>query len=92
MESIDKFSDKVITKGKEVTGKVRDMADIVGLKRQIAASEETIRKNYIELGRLYYEKHGQAPEAEYDTFCWEITDAKEDIAELEEEIKRVKGI
>ena len=92
MEFFDKLGDKVITKGKEVTGKAKDIADIAGLKRQIAACEETVRKNYIELGRLYYEKHGQEPEAGYDAFCWAIADAKESIEELEEEIRRVKGI
>ncbi len=92
MEIFDKVSDKVITKGKEVTEKAKDIADIAGLKRKIAVCEDTIRKNYIELGRLYYEKHGQAPEADYDTFCWAIADAKEGIEELEAEIRKVKGI
>lgn len=92
MEFFDKLSDTVITKGKEVTGKAKDMADIASLKRKIADCEDTIRKNYIELGRLYYEKHGQAPEAEYDSFCWAIADAKEGIEELEDEIRKVKGI
>lgn len=92
MEFFDKLGDKVITKGKEVTGKAKDIADIAGLKRQIAAYEDKIRKNYIEMGRLYYEKHGQEPETGYDAFCWEIADAKEGIEELEDEIKRIKGI
>ncbi len=92
MELFDKLSDKVITMGKEATEKAKDMADIASLKKKIADCEDTIRKNYIELGRLYYEKHGQAPEAEYDTFCWAIADAKEGIEELEEEIRKVKGI
>lgn len=92
MEFFDQLGDKVITKGKEITGKAKDIADIAGLKRQIASCEEKIRKNYIELGRLYYEKHGQTPEAEYDAFCWEIADAKESIEELQEQIKHVKGI
>lgn len=92
MEILDKVSDKVITKGKEVTEKAKEVADVVSLKKKISDCENTIRKNYIELGRLYYEKHGQAPEDEYDTFCWAIADAKEGIEELEEEIKRIKGI
>lgn len=92
MEIFDKVSDKVITKGKEVTEKAKDIVDIAGLKKQIADCEAKIRKNYIELGRLYYEKHGQTPEADFDSFCWEIADAKESIEELQEEIRKVKGI
>lgn len=92
MEFFDKLGDKVITKGKEVTEKAKDIADIASLKKKIADCEDSIRKNYIELGRLYYEKHGQTPESEYDSFCWAIADAKESIEELEEEIRRVKGI
>lgn len=92
MEFLDKLGDKVITTGKQVTEKAKDIADIAGLKRQIAVSEDVIRKNYIELGKLYYEKHGQEPEAGYDAYCWTIADAKENIEDLQEEIRKVKGI
>ena len=33
MEIFDKVSDKVITKGKEVTEKAKDIVDIAGLKK-----------------------------------------------------------
>ncbi len=68
------------------------MAEIANLKSQISTCEDVVRKNYIELGRLYYEKEGLEPGAEYEPFCRAISNAKTGIEDLEEQIRRVKGI
>ena len=51
-----------------------------------------IRKNYIEIGRLYYEREGLEPGVEYEQFCRAISNAKTGIEDLEEKIRKVKGI
>lgn len=92
MEFLDKLGATITTKGKEVSDKAKDLAEIAGLKGKISACEDTIRKNYIEIGRKYYEQHADDPEEAYGAACRDITIAKSDIAELEKQIREVKGI
>lgn len=92
MDFFEKLGDTITTKGKEVTGKAKDLAEIANLKGQIGTCEDVIKKNYIEIGRLYYEKHGQEPDEDFDEFCRAISNAKAGIEDLEEKIKQVKGI
>lgn len=92
MEFLDKLGDTLSTKGREVSGKAKDLAEIANLKRQIGTCEDVIRKNYIEIGKRYYESCGQEPAAEYEEFCRAITNANNGIGELEQKIKEVKGI
>lgn len=92
MEFLDKLGDTLSTKGREVSGKAKDLAEIANLKRQIGICEDVIRKNYIEIGKRYYESCGQEPGAEYEEFCRAITNANNGMEELEQRIKEVKGI
>jgi len=92
MDFFEKLGDTITTKGKEVSGKAKDLAEIANLKSQINTCEDVIKKNYVEIGKLYYEKHGHEPEAEYDEFCRAISNAKTGIEDLEQRIKTVKGI
>lgn len=52
MDFFEKLGDTITTKGKEVTGKAKDLAEIANLKGQIGTCEDVIKKNYIEIGRL----------------------------------------
>ncbi len=92
MDFLDKLGDTITSKGKEVTGKAKDLAEIANLKGQISTCEDVIRKNYIEIGRIYYEKEGLEPEAEYEEYCRAISNAKTGIEDLEEKIRKIKGI
>lgn len=92
MDFFEKLGDTITTKGKEVTGKAKDLAEIANLKSQISTCRDVVKKNYIEIGRLYFEKHGEEPEEEYDEFCRAVANAKAGILDLEDQIQRVKGI
>lgn len=92
MDFLDKLGDTLSTKGREMSGKAKDLAEIANLKRQISTCEDVIRKNYIEIGKRYYESCGQEPTAEYEEFCRAIANANSGIEELEQKIKEVKGI
>mgnify|MGYP001035905948 FL=1 len=89
---VSKIGETLSVKGKEVTDKARSLAEIASLKSQINACEEVVKKNYMEIGRRYYELHGTMPEDEYDEQCRAITNAQGGIAELEGKIKEIKGI
>ena len=92
MDFFDKLGDVIITKGTEATEKAKELAEIARLKGQIGTCEEVIRKNYLEIGKLYCEMHGQEPEAEYEEYCLAVKNAKAGMEELEEKIKKIKGI
>jgi hypothetical protein len=92
MDFFEKVGDTITSKRKEVTGKAKDLAEIANLKSQISTCEDVIRKNYIEIGRLYYEREGLEPGVEYEQFCRAISNAKTGIEDLEEKIRKVKGI
>lgn len=92
MDFFDKLGETISTKGREVTDKAKDMAEVASLKGQIHNCEEIIKKRYIELGRIYYEKHGSTPEEEYADACRDIENAQNSIVDIESRIKEIKGI
>ncbi|WMC93116.1 zinc ribbon domain-containing protein [Kineothrix sp. MB12-C1] len=92
MDFFEKVGATIVTAGKDVTDKAKDLAEIANLRSQINACEEVIKKNYMEIGRLYYE---QFKEAEYNDFveqCSAITNAKSGVEALEEKIRDIKGV
>jgi len=52
------------------------LAEIAKLKTANLAEEDNIKKAYIELGKLYYEEKGMAPEGAYVAACERITAAR----------------
>lgn len=89
---VTKIGDTISVKGKEVTDKAKDLAEIANLKSQIKTCEDVIKRNYIEMGKLYYEMHGSEPEADYDEYCRAVANAQNSVNELEEKIREIKGI
>lgn len=89
---VNKIGETISAKGKEVTDKAKDIADVVNLKSRIKSCEETVKKNYMEIGRRYYELHASTPEEHYAEQCIAINNAQDNIAELEQKIKEIKGV
>ncbi|MCM1123611.1 MAG: serine proteinase [Eubacterium sp.] len=92
MDFFDKIGETITTKGREVSDKAKDMAEIANLKGQIHTCEELIKKRYIEIGKIYYDMHGSTPEEEYEDACRDIENAQNTVADLETRIKEIKGI
>ncbi|MDE6663129.1 MAG: zinc ribbon domain-containing protein [Lachnospiraceae bacterium] len=88
----NKLGETISVKGKEVTDKARDLVEIANLKSQIKTNEDVMKRNYTEIGRLYYELHGMEPEADYEEQCRAIENAQNMITDLEEKIREIKGI
>ncbi|MBQ6805799.1 MAG: zinc ribbon domain-containing protein [Lachnospiraceae bacterium] len=89
---VSKLGETITTKGKEVSDKAKDLAEIANLRSQINTCEEVVKKNYMEIGKKYYELHGSMPEEEYEEQCRAISNAQMGIADLEAKIKEIKGI
>ncbi|MBD5484589.1 MAG: hypothetical protein HDR18_03540 [Lachnospiraceae bacterium] len=92
MDFFDRIGETITTKGREVTDKAKDMAEVANLKGQIHTCEDIIRKRYTEIGRIYYDKHGSTPEEEYEDACRDIENAQNSIVDLEAKIREIKGI
>ena len=52
------------------------LAEIARLKTANLGEEDTIKKAYLEIGKLYYAERGFAPEGAYAAACEKITAAK----------------
>lgn len=92
MDFFEKLGETITIKGKEVADKAKEIAEIANLKSQIATCEEVMKKNYMEIGKLYFEEYGNMPEAPFEKQCHAIENAKTGIEALEEKIKEIKGI
>lgn len=92
MDFFDKIGETISIKSREVTDKAKDMAEIANLKGQIHTCEELLKKRYIEIGKIYYDKHGSTPEEEYLDACRDIENAQNTVVDLETRIREIKGI
>ncbi len=70
--------------------KAKDLADIAKLKVNIAAENDSIRKAYTEIGKLYFAQHGAEPDPAYAALCAKIVECKENIAYNNERISDIK--
>ncbi len=89
---VSKLGETITNKGKEVGDKAKELAEIANLRSQISTCEEVVKKNYMEIGRMYYEIHGSIPGEDYEEQCRAISNAQIGIAELEARIKEIKGL
>lgn len=92
MDFINKVEETITAKGQRVVDKAKEIAEVASLKSQIGTCEEVIKKNYAEIGRLYYENYGSVPEALFEKQCHAIQNAQNGAKELEQKIKDIKGI
>lgn len=92
MDILNKLGDTLSVKGKEVADKAKETAEIVRLKGQISTCEDVIKKNYMEIGKLYFENYGDEPAEEFKRQCNAIKNAKHGVDELQDEIKALKGL
>ena len=66
------------------------LAEIAKLKTANLSEEDTIKKAYIELGKLYYAEKGSEPEGAYAAACEKITAAKAAIEANNDRIAELK--
>jgi len=90
MDFLEKIGDTISAKGKEAADKAKEVAEIAGLKSQIATCEEVIKKNYTQIGKIYFEQYGDMPEAPFEKQCKAIRDARHGVEELQRKIEEIK--
>ena len=92
MDFFSKVEETITTKGQEAVDKVKELAEIASLRSQIGTCEDMMKRNYMEIGRIYYENFGDMPEALFEKQCRNIKNAQRGIEELEKQIPEIKGI
>ena len=70
--------------------KTRDVSRIARLNVEIASERDSIKRNYSEIGKLYYEIHRDAPEGFFVQLCQEIDTSLASISAMESEIAHLK--
>ncbi len=91
MDFFNKVSNTISSKGKDVTKRAKEIAEIAKLTGQIAEKEETVKGAYIELGKYVYESQKEdAPEEVAEKFA-AIDAAVEEIEQLKREVRKLKG-
>lgn len=74
--SFDDLREKVTDLAQSGVAKSKQLAEIAKLKTSNMGEEDTIKKAYLELGRLYYAERGAAPEGPMAAACGRISQAK----------------
>lgn len=69
--------------------KAGNIAKIVELKNRIATCEAVKKKNYMEIGKLYYEQFKDCEEELFAKQCKAIYNAENAIAELQAQIEEI---
>ena len=71
--------------------KAKELSEIGKLKVQSSTEQESIRKAYFNLGKLYYAEHGSSPDASCAELCQSITDSLARISYNNERIADIKA-
>lgn len=88
--NLDTLKEKAADLAQAGVAKSKELAEIAKLKAANLSEEDTIKKAYVELGKLYYAERGAAPEAAYISGCEKITAAKAAIAANNERIAALR--
>jgi len=91
MDFLSGLKEKATDLAQTGVAKSRQLMEIAKLKTANISEEETIKKAYIELGKLYYAEKGAAPDAAYTAACQRITQAKENIQANNDRLAEIKA-
>ena len=80
MEFFDKLSESLVSAGKDVSQKAKDVSEIAKLKLDIKSKEDS-----------YYEKHKDEEEGEDAEQFFLIREAVEEIERMKAEVLRIQG-
>ena len=90
MGFFDNFKEKASDFAQAGVAQSKRLAEIAKLKTSNMGEEDTIKKAYIELGKLYYAEKGAAPEGAYSAACEKLTAAKAAIEANNDRIAELK--
>jgi hypothetical protein len=89
-DKLDSLKEKAVDLAQSGAAKSKELAEIGKLKLNIAAEEDSIKKAYMEIGKLYYAERGMTPDAAYAALCEKITASKAVIEANNARIEEIK--
>ena len=90
MGFFDNLKEKATDLAQSGVAKSKQLTEIAKLKTANMAEEDTIKKAYVEIGKLYYAEKGLAPEGAYAAACEKITAARAAIEANNDRIAELK--
>ena len=91
MGFLDDVKEKTTDLAQAGVAQSKRLMEIAKLKVANLSEEDTIKKAYIELGKLYYAEHGTAPEGAYAAACERITASRAAIETNNDRIAQPKN-
>lgn len=91
MSIFEEVKETLISTGKDVSQKAKDVSEIAKLKLDIKSKEDFVEKQYLALGRIYYENHKDEKECEEAEQFFLIGEALEEIERMKTEVLKLKG-
>ncbi len=70
--------------------KTKNVSRIAKLNVDIASERDSIKRTYLEIGKLYYETHKENPEGFFVRLCQDIDKSMVSIAAMEAEVVKLK--
>lgn len=89
-DTLDNLKDRAADLAQAGVAQSKRLAEIAKLKMSNMAEEDTIKKAYMEIGKLYYAEQGAAPDGAYAAACEKITAARAAIETNKERIAELK--
>ena len=90
MGFFDNMKDRAMDLAQAGVAQSKRLAEIAKLKTANLGEEDTIKKAYIELGKLYYAEKGAAPDGAYVAACERIDAARAAIETNNDRIAELK--
>ncbi len=90
MDFFSKLGDAICETSKDVSQKVSDLTGIARLNMDVRNREELVRKQYLEIGKKYYELHREDEEPFFEEISL-INETLEEIEQIKAKIADLKG-
>lgn len=91
MDFFDKLGESLVSAGKDVSQRAKDVSEIAKLRLDIKAKEDYVEKKYAALGKAYYEKYKDEEGCEEAEQLFLIREALEEIERMKAEVLRIQG-
>ena len=91
MTFFDELSRAMSDKGKEAAQKAKETAGVLQLKAQIASEKSKLKELYGAVGVLYYKKHRDEEDNEFQDLFREIGNVLVNVAAMEERVQGMDG-
>ena len=90
MEIFEKIGDTIVSAGKDVTEKAKELSSVAKLKMDIRTKEDFVEKQYALIGKKYYEAHKDDDILDYEE-CNVIEEALSAISDMKTQLMNLKG-